>query len=187
MKLIEFLKNCLGHKSDGYSMQVICYWQWLVSHMGPRCWRHHQENAGDDDTVAFSMLPWVVWTRTKHTVLGVNLLLLDTTKYTDTGTERGSCVSSCVSSCSSSSALLLSCAPPMHPPSEVQHATAYKGRRWLVIGCHLCQSLTWCCSPEPLPPLSLSYSHTSTTLTSPGTYLKLVVLLMRFEYNGCWH
>ena len=48
----------------------------------------------------------------------------------------------------------------------VQHTTAFKGRQWLVNHCQLCQSLTWRCSPEPSAPLSLSRSHTSTTLTS---------------------
>ena len=45
----------------------------------------------------------------------------------------------------------------LHLPSEVQHATAFKGRDRLVSGCQLCQSLTWLCSPELSPPLSLSH------------------------------
>ena len=38
---------------------------------------------------------------------------------------------------------------------EVQHATAYKGREWLVTVCQLCHSLTWRCSPERSPPIPL--------------------------------
>lgn len=46
--VIALLQQFLGHKSDGCSMQIIHYWQWHKSNMGPRCWRHHQENSGDD-------------------------------------------------------------------------------------------------------------------------------------------
>ena len=50
---------------------------------------------------------------------------------------------------------LLSWASPMPPPSEVEHATAFKRKEWFLTECQLCQSLTWCCSPESSPPLSL--------------------------------
>ena len=69
------------------------------------------------------------------------------------GTEQGSCVSSCVSTCS-----LLVCSLE-HLPSEVQPATAFKGRQWSLIRCRLCQSLTWRCSPKPFSPLSLPQPH----------------------------
>ena len=38
---------------------------------------------------------------------------------------------------------------------EGRCATAFKGSEWLITGCQLCQSLTWLCSPERSPPLSL--------------------------------
>lgn len=44
------IKNVPGHKSDGYSMQIICDKQWHMSNMGPRSSRPREENAGDNDT-----------------------------------------------------------------------------------------------------------------------------------------
>ena len=98
----------------------------------------------------------LLWVSDMHTVLDLTLIYfvqitLDTIMQS-TGL-----------SAARASRLLFLC---LHLPSEVQHATAFKGRDRLVSGCQLCQSLTWLCSPELSPPLSLSRSPTSTTLTS---------------------
>lgn len=45
------MKTVPGHKSDGYSLQIIYYWQWHMSHMGTRCWKSHQENAGESHAI----------------------------------------------------------------------------------------------------------------------------------------
>ena len=42
----------------------------------------------------------------------------------------------------------------LHLQFEVQQTTGFKGRAWFVNRCQLCQSLTWCCSAERLPPVS---------------------------------
>ena len=60
---------------------------------------------------------------------------------------------------------------PLHLLSEVQHTDGFKGRLWLANRGQLCQSVTWRCSPEPSPPLSLSpvaaLNHAHLHLTPP--------------------
>ena len=103
------------------------------------------------ETVASSRLPWVVLVITKHTVVNLCLLLLKS--ITHNSTDNGA-------NAARASRLLASLRSISQAPlSKVQHATAYKGREWLVTGCQCCQSLTWCCSPEPSPPLSLLQLH----------------------------
>lgn len=55
---LALLKNFLGHKSNGCSMQIIHYLQRHMSNMGPKCRTHHKENAGDDDICLYGQHIW---------------------------------------------------------------------------------------------------------------------------------
>ena len=91
-------------------------------------------------------------THTQQTVLGFKpLSSSNTTKDTITPTRGPNTACASHPICS-----------PMCFPSEVQHTITYKEKQGLLTSSQLCQSLTWCCSPEPSPPLSLSLSLSTT-------------------------